>query len=111
MKVFLIDPSMFTAPYDFALQEGLEGAGATVRLFGRVPRFSGEFLSTATYAPYFYRVSERAPAVLKGPLKAAEHVMDMGRFAALCRRERPDVVHFQWTPLPLATSPGRRRPS
>ncbi len=104
MKVFLVDPSMFTAPYDFALQAGLHVAGAEARLFGRVPRFSGEFPAAATYAPLFYRWSEKSPAALRPPAKAAEHVLDMGRFAALCRRERPDVVHFQWTPLPLVDS-------
>jgi glycosyltransferase involved in cell wall biosynthesis len=104
MKVFLVDPSMFTAPYDLALQAGLEAAGAKTRLFGRVPRFSGEVPTGPGYAPFFYRWSERCPAALKPPAKAAEHVVDMGRLAALCRRERPDVVHFQWAPLPLVDS-------
>lgn len=104
MKVFLVDPSMFTSPYDFALQAGLQAAGTEVRLFGRVPRFSGEFPGAADYAPFFYRWSERCPAALKSVAKAPEHAVDMGRFAALCRRERPDVVHFQWAPLPLVDS-------
>ncbi len=105
MNVFLVDPSMFTAPYDFALLEGIAAAGADARLFGRVTRFPGEFAASARYEPFFYRRTEgRLPAAirrLKGPLKAAEHIADMRRFAAACRRERPDVVHFQWTPLPL----------
>jgi glycosyltransferase involved in cell wall biosynthesis len=105
MKVFLIDPSSFTAPYDFALQSGLESAGADVRLFGRVPRFHEEFGAAASYEPFFYRFSETGlPGALKHAVKAAEHVIDMGRLAALCRHECPDVVHFQWAPLPLADS-------
>lgn len=108
MNVFLVDPSMFTAPYDFALLEGVAAAGADARLIGRVPRFPGEFASSASYVPFFYRRTEaRLPAALrrlKGPLKAAEHVFDMRRFAAACRRQRPAVVHFQWAPLPLVDS-------
>lgn len=108
MNVFFVDPSMFTAPYDFDLLDGVTAAGADARLFGRVPRFSGEFAASARYEPFFYRRTEGAmPAALrrlKGPLKAAEHLADMRRFAALCGRNRPTVVHFQWTPLPLFDS-------
>jgi glycosyltransferase involved in cell wall biosynthesis len=106
MNVFLVDPSMFTTPYDLALRTGLAAAGAKVSLFGRAARFPGEFAS-ADHRPFFYRGSERLPAMLrqvKGPMKAAEHVLDMARFAALCRRERPSIVHFQWTPVPLVDS-------
>jgi glycosyltransferase involved in cell wall biosynthesis len=104
MKVFLVDPSMFTAPYDHALRSGLESAGADACLIGRVPRFAGEF-AAAGYEPFFYRRAEAGvPGRLKSALKAAEHVFDMRRLAALCRRERPDVVHFQWTPVPLVDS-------
>jgi glycosyltransferase involved in cell wall biosynthesis len=105
MKVFVVDPSMFTAPYDIALQSGLHAAGAEVRLFGRVPRFAGEFDGAQNYHPFFYRLSEgRLPGAVKHAAKAAEHLVGMGRFAALCRRERPDVVHFQWAPLPIVDS-------
>lgn len=108
MKVFLVDPSMFTAPYDFALLEGIAATGADARLFGRAPRFPNEFAQSARYEPFFYRRTEgRLPAALrrlKGPLKAAEHIFDMRRFTAACRRERPAAVHFQWTPLPLLDS-------
>jgi glycosyltransferase involved in cell wall biosynthesis len=102
MKIFVADPSMFTAPYDFALRSGLEAAGADVCLYGRVPRFPGEFRDATGYEPFFYRRTETGlPAALKPAAKAAEHVIDMARFTAHCRRERPDVVHFQWAPLPL----------
>lgn len=108
MKVFVVDPSMFTAPYDFALLAGIVSAGAKARLYGRVPRFPDEFAPVANYEPFFYRRTEspRSAALrgLKAPLKAAEHAVDMARFAAACRRERPAVVHFQWTPLPLVDS-------
>lgn len=108
MKVFVVDPSMFTAPYDFSLLGGLVSAGADARLYGRVPRFQGEFVSVANYEPFFYRRSEAPRSAglrgFKAPLKAAEHTIDMARFAATCRRERPSVVHFQWTPLPLVDS-------
>jgi glycosyltransferase involved in cell wall biosynthesis len=107
MNVFLVDPSMFTTPYDLALRAGLAAAGAQVSLFGRVPRFPDEFAPAVGYRSFFYRGSERLPTALrriKGAMKATEHALDMARFAALCRRERPSVVHFQWTPVPLLDS-------
>jgi glycosyltransferase involved in cell wall biosynthesis len=106
MNVFLVDPSMFTPPYDFALLQGLESAGARAQLFGRVPRFAGEFETTGNYRAFFYgwsegRIQASGLRCLKGPAKAAEHIVDMRRFAAECRGRAPDVVHFQWLPLPL----------
>ena len=36
MRIALIDPSLFTWPYDAALADGLEAAGHQVAIFGKV---------------------------------------------------------------------------
>jgi glycosyltransferase involved in cell wall biosynthesis len=108
MKVALIDPSLFTIPYDDALGEALAAAGCTPRLYGRRLR-NGESHGTALpYEPFFYRLSERFHGRLPTPLlrlaKGAEHAGDMLRLRRRLTAERPDLIHFQWTPLPIVDS-------
>ena len=38
---------------------------------------------------------------LRLALKGADHVLCMAALLARLRRERPDVIHFQWLPLPV----------
>jgi glycosyltransferase involved in cell wall biosynthesis len=54
----------------------------------------------------FFKLSSRwqVPEWLRGAqrvLKAGEHGAGMRRFVAAMADERPDVIHFQWLPLPL----------
>jgi glycosyltransferase involved in cell wall biosynthesis len=100
---------MFSLPYDFALTDGIQATGASIRVYGRVLRFPGEFAMHGEYVPFFYRMSDgliggaaRQPFRLY--LKACEHLLDMGRFVSECRRRRPDVVHFEWIPVPMIDS-------
>ena len=50
---------------------------------------------------HFYRRSNRLEvgARLRGPAKAAEHVAGLGGLRRAFGRDRPDVVHVQWTVL------------
>ena len=54
--------------------------------------------------PLFYGFAERLPGKLK-PLaratKGVEHARGMAALIDLVRRERPDVLHFEWIVLPL----------
>jgi len=55
---------------------------------------------------HFYRLSERLPVVsavapLKLIAKGLEHSWNMATFRSELRRFRPDVIHFQWSALPL----------
>lgn len=111
MRVQLVDPSAFTAPYDHALAGALARAGAEVELltsrflYGPVPPPDGYRVREC-----FYRRSARrgldAPA--RRVFKAAEHLPDMLR---LRREIDAEVVHYQWFSMPALDArllPARR---
>jgi glycosyltransferase involved in cell wall biosynthesis len=104
LRVALVDPSLFTLPYDLALADGLRANGHQATLYGRQPR-AGEV--AATVEPSFYPLAEsRGAAALPKPLrlglKGIDHLLSMARLRRRLSEERPDVIHFQWLPLPLA---------
>ena len=106
MRIALIDPSLFTLPYDRALAEGLASNGHDVVLHGRrvVPADGSN--GGITVSPDFYRLAgSRAVAALPDRLrlltKGIDHAWSMTRLLNKLRRERPDAIHFQWLPLPL----------
>ncbi|HBO43923.1 MAG TPA: group 1 glycosyl transferase [Planctomycetaceae bacterium] len=113
--VVMLDPSAFTVPYDDHLCRALVDGGARVSLWTRPVRRLDYFRrgasgSNALGIPYetvehFYRISERMPLVGSWPAakrgaKACEHVWNMASLCRRLRRERPDVIHFQWTVVP-----------
>jgi glycosyltransferase involved in cell wall biosynthesis len=103
MTVLLVDPSRFTVPYDAQLGEGLSQAGVRALWATRPLRSheSEELPSAATHA-IFYRRLDRPRAVprfAQGPLKALAHLAGLWRLLLLARQA--DVVHFQWTLLPV----------
>jgi len=109
MRVQIVDPSAFTPPYDRSLAAALARAGADVELvtsrfvYGPVPPADGYAVNEL-----FYRRSARLRGRARFAVKLAEHVPDMLRL----RRERADVVHFQWLtvqPVDLALLPRRPR--
>jgi glycosyltransferase involved in cell wall biosynthesis len=107
LKVWLIDPSLYTPPYDSALAEALIDAGLSVRLFGRPRRASDAGVShRVELVEHFYRASERQHRGGPTPLhlrltKGVEHIGDALRLASRARSEQPDIVHWQWPSVPL----------
>jgi glycosyltransferase involved in cell wall biosynthesis len=106
MRIAMVDPSLFTLPYDSALAEGLEAEGHQVVLHGRAPGPDDNDAGRVRLDPSFYRlagsrVAARLPRALRLGLKGVDHAWSMRRLLARLRRERPDVIHFQWLPLPL----------
>lgn len=106
MRVSMIDPSLFTLPYDQALATGLEAVGHSVTLYGRRPGPSDSNPPGVPLVPEFYRLAgsrlvAALPAKLRLGVKGLDHVWSMSRLLRRLRRERPDVIHFQWLPLPL----------
>jgi glycosyltransferase involved in cell wall biosynthesis len=109
MRVALVDPSLFTLPYDRMLAFGLQDVGHAVTLYGRRPGPEDGHASGLNLVPAFYPLSGSATAIslpkaVRLGLKGLEHIASM---LALRRRlgspgARPDVVHFQWLPLPAA---------
>lgn len=106
MRVDLVDPSLFTLPYDRMLALGLQQAGHHVVLHGRAPKPEEGKTEGVTLARDFYRATggtrtARLPQRLRLALKGFDHVLSMAALLAKVRRERPDVIHFQWLPLPI----------
>jgi len=102
MRIAMIDPADFSPPYDEALVGGLRGLGHDAVLFGAVggPTSGSEFRR-----PTFYRLLANRPAFppkLAQIAKGLHHGVDMLRLVADLGRLRPDIIHFQWAPLPLA---------
>ena len=106
MRIALIDPSLFTLPYDRALAGGLRDAGHQVTLFGRAPGPDDSAAGGIDLVPHFYRLSDsragrRLPKPVRLSLKGLDHTLSMFRLLRRLRRERPDIIHFQWMPLPV----------
>jgi glycosyltransferase involved in cell wall biosynthesis len=106
MRVALVDPSLFTLPYDRMLALGLRRCGHDVVLHGRALRPDEDVPTEVPLAPGFYRLTEgprapRLPKPLRLVLKGLDHLVSMGSLPRRLRRERPDVIHMQWLPLPV----------
>ncbi len=106
MRIALIDPSLFTLPYDAALAAGLQAEGHDVVLHGRNPGPDDNATGGVPLHPSFYRVAgapalAHLPQALRLGLKGLDHAWSMEALVRRLRRERPDIIHFQWLPLPV----------
>lgn len=104
LRALLVDPSLFTAPYDAALTQGLVEAGVEpVWAVRPVRPGDREELPQRYVEPFFYRWSERAswlPKALRNVAKGMAHAWGLLRLIARCVELKPDVVHFQWIVVP-----------
>ena len=106
MRVAMIDPSLFTTPYDLKLIGGLERLGHQVDFYGKPVPAEETMAGDAAIHPLFYREMEqwrldRLPRPLAKAAKGLCHLRGMARLTAVLRQSRPDAIHFQWLPLPL----------
>jgi len=85
VRISVVDPAAYTPPYDRALCAALAAEGLEVELLTR-PFRHGE---TPAAAPGYALREDVFGASRSHPL----------RMAALGRRARGDVLHFQWLPL------------
>lgn len=119
MRVLVVDPSLFTLPYDQAFCRALTDVGAEVTLVGRPLRgyesLDGEPFA---FAPLFYRGSSQRETGWRtsrlGRLrKGLEHAVGLRALVSLAARQDADIVHVQWLMLPfldrLALARLRRR--
>ncbi len=103
-RVALIDPGDFTPAYDLALANGLLDAAHEICCIGSYGfREAGRL---AFRHEHFYRGLDRPlmrqlPATLLRAAKGASHGLDMATLGKRLQDWRPDIVHFQWLPLPL----------
>ncbi|MGL5838575.1 MAG: glycosyltransferase [Sphingorhabdus sp.] len=102
MDVLLVDPSLFTAPYDAALSTGLMANGVRPCWATRALRANeGATLHQSQQLPLFYRWTD-GPHRRKGAgfrvLKGMEHAAGLRRLVRLSASV--DLVHFQWALVP-----------
>ena len=106
MRIALIDPSLFTLPYDAALAGGLQEHGHEVVLYGRKPGAHDSSAPGVTLVPGFYRFAEHRavralPERVRLGVKGADHLASMLWLRRSLGKLRPDIIHFQWLPLPV----------
>jgi glycosyltransferase involved in cell wall biosynthesis len=106
MRVALVDPSFFTPAYDTFLARALSAAGCDVTLHTRPTTPGDGDTADIDLAPHFYPLAEskavRAlPKILRLGLKGLDHTLSMARLWRRLRAAPPDIIHFQWLPLPI----------
>ena len=106
MRIALLDPPSFTAPYDHALASALARRGHDVTLLtspfthGEAPVPDG-YAREEVFLPVSSRLVRRAPrSKLRVPLKVAEYVPSAARLLRRSRALAPDVTHVQWLAIP-----------
>jgi glycosyltransferase involved in cell wall biosynthesis len=108
MTSVVVDASCFSLPYDYSLCGALGDQGCRVFL-ARSEFLAGKWTRTASGFEtwnHFYRLSHGKKrqgvfSPLWKVLKAAEHLGDMRQFVRRMRELKPDIIHFQWLPVPL----------
>jgi glycosyltransferase involved in cell wall biosynthesis len=106
MTTVVVDASCFSLPYDYSLCDALGDQGCRV-LLARSEFPVGEWnrpASTFGAWNHFYRLShgkKRQGSPIWKAIKAAEHLVDMRHFVSDMRELKPDIIHFQWLPVPL----------
>jgi glycosyltransferase involved in cell wall biosynthesis len=106
MRIALLDPPSFTAPYDHALASALARRGHDVTLLtspfthGEAPVPDG-YAREEIFLPVSSRLVRRSPrSRLRLPLKGAEYVPSAARLLRRTSKFDPDVAHVQWLAIP-----------
>ena len=104
LKVLLVDPSLFTAPYDAALTQGLLHAGVTPTWAVRPTRPADrqelpQERSEALFYGWIDRQTQLSPK-LRAVGKGFAHAFGLAKLVQRALQLRPDVVHFQWLVVP-----------
>lgn len=103
IKVLLVDPSLYTAPYDAALTEGLLSAGVAPMWATRPIRAGDRQEIPAQYVDdFFYRRTDSSEeSAWRTVRKGAAHLHGLVTLFAKVFQHRADVVHVQWIVLPV----------
>ncbi|HEY0834839.1 MAG TPA: glycosyltransferase [Azospirillum sp.] len=104
MRILMVDPAGFTPAYDAALVAGLRVLGHEVAFVTAAGADAGAMAPPPEawfYPEQTLPTVRRLPAPVRRGIKAASHVLSMRRLLDRARELRPDVIHFQWMPLPV----------
>ena len=104
MRVAMLDPSGFTPPYTHALCLGLAEGGNDVRLFTTPSAINPYADESYRSVGHFYRHTNRvfdAASRYRTGSKGIEHGIDSLRLIRRLQTWDPDVIHYQWFPLPV----------
>ena len=106
MRIALLDPPSFTAPYDHELAAALARRGHDVTLLtspfthGVAPAPEG-YRREEIFLPLSSRLARSAPrSRVRLPLKGLEYGPSALRLVRRVRALQPDVVHVQWLGIP-----------
>jgi glycosyltransferase involved in cell wall biosynthesis len=115
VRILVIDPQAYTPWYDHALCEALAARGHEVELLtaaflhGEEPAARG-YRKREPFGPPLQRLLRGNPrSPLRAPLKLAGHAAGLAAVVARARRTHPEIVHWQWAPLPQIDAPALRR--
>lgn len=98
VRALLVDPSLFTAPYDASLTEGLVAAQVGSTRPGDRQEIPARYCD-----PFFYKRVDGVPGPsgrFRKVAKGASHVLGLARLVWRALITGPDVVHFQWAVVP-----------
>jgi glycosyltransferase involved in cell wall biosynthesis len=103
VRIAIIDPSGFTLPYDHCLAATLSQHGCKVVLIvSQMPPGVWDRVVTYERWEHFYQIASKlTKSKLRTYLKGCEHPLDMIKLVRRLRRWKPDIIHFQWIPLPI----------
>ncbi len=106
MKIAVIDPSLFTYPYDRALMDGLQKNGHEVNLYTKYLNEGEQGYGDPDIIELFYyglngRFAKKLPKKLFLAIKGISHFFSMIILWFKLKAAKPDAIHFQWCPLPV----------
>ena len=106
LKALMVDPALFTAPYDEALTAGLNAAGVETTWVTRPLRAGEPDPPGLPTRRELYYLGDATASVKRGGVQAklrkgASHVAGARRLLEHVHATRPDVVHLQWAVVPL----------
>ncbi len=103
LRVLLVDPSLFTAPYDAALTRGLLAASVEPTWAVRPIRAGDrEEIGTEHVDAFFYKHVDQLPLPkrLRAAAKGFSHAVGLAGLLLRVWKNKPDIVHFQWLVVP-----------
>ncbi len=106
LSVLLVDPALFTAPYDAALSRGLKANAITPAWATRGLRPNEDAdLPAEDMHPLFYPLTDgprrRGNGRWQRAVKGVEHALGLNALVKRVEQQQFDAVHFQWSVLPF----------